>query len=116
MAKLFLKHGAEPNLPRTSKKSSYSLEIDRSRLPLVITISRDHIIVIELLLASGANPVWESTNAGWLDTYSSGQRQEHRLADIRQMIILKETDGALIRNRKRSRENYQNPSPGWSGC
>jgi ankyrin repeat protein len=78
VAKLFLKHDANPNLPRTSKKSSYSLEIDRSRSPLVITVLRDHIVVVELLLASGADPVWESTNAGWLDTYSSGQRQEHR--------------------------------------
>lgn len=64
VAKLLLKHGANPNLPRTSKKSSYSLEIDRSRSPLVITVSRDHIVVVELLLASGADPVWESTNAG----------------------------------------------------
>jgi hypothetical protein len=78
IAKLLLKHDADPNLPRKSKKSSYSLEIDRSRPPLIITVSRDHIAVMELLLASGADPAWESINAGWLDTYSSGQRQEHR--------------------------------------
>jgi hypothetical protein len=77
IAKL-LKYDADPNLPRTSKKSSYSLEIDRSRSSLVITISRNHIAVMELLLASGADPAWESINVDWLDTYSSDQRQEHR--------------------------------------
>jgi hypothetical protein len=38
------------------------------------------------------------------------------MADIRQMTILEEKDGALIRNRKWPRGNCQSLSPDWSGC
>lgn len=77
VAKLLLRYGADPNLlPTIDEESSSSMaDEDRARPPLAIAADYGHLAMVELLLANGANPSWESSSLSWLDI-SWGARNE----------------------------------------
>jgi ankyrin repeat protein len=67
VAKLLLECGADMSIPRKIKRSKYDGKTAEIRPPLAVAALHGHVDIVELLLANGADPLWESSERSWLE-------------------------------------------------